>query len=58
MHDPQAVLDYADLLIPEQATALGVSTGTVKRMWVRLRADGTIAPDDPRVPRKGRQKKR
>jgi hypothetical protein len=56
-HDANAVLDYAHLLIPEQAAALGISAGTVKRMWGRLKADGTIAPDDPRVPRKGRQKR-
>ncbi len=50
------MLDYAHLLIPEQAAALGVSHMTIKRMWGRLKADGTIEPSDPRLPNRGRRR--
>ena len=55
-HRPEAVLDVAHLLIPDQAAALGVSHMTIKRMWGRLKADGVVAPDDVRLPSRGRRR--
>lgn len=51
--DPRDVLEYAHLTQPEQAKALDVSIGTIKRSWVRLVGEGIIKPDDVRWPRRG-----